>query len=60
VNEMEQAMEEMKQKDVIYLDDTSDEVSMKEMPKEMICLVDLYNDKNEKENVPNRKCFKKE
>jgi hypothetical protein len=31
--------------------------SMKEMPKDMICLVDSSDDKNDKENVPNSKHF---
>jgi hypothetical protein len=47
---MEQVEEEAKKKEVIYLDDTSDEElpneeSVKEMPKEVICLVNLSNDK---------------
>jgi hypothetical protein len=58
-------MEQVKKKAVIYLDDTSDEEltneeSMKETPKKVICLVDLSDDKNKRENVPNSKCFKKE
>jgi hypothetical protein len=65
INEIEQAMDEAKKKDVIYLDDTSDErssdkESMKKMPKEVICLVDSSNDETEKENFPNSKHFKKE
>ena len=65
VNKTEQVMEEAKKKDVIYLDDTSDEEfsdeeSMKEMAKEVIRLVDSSNDENEKENVRNSKCFKNE
>jgi hypothetical protein len=52
-------LEEARKKDIICLDDTSDEESMKEKPKEVICLLDDSNDKNEKENVCNRKRFKK-
>jgi hypothetical protein len=57
--EEEQALEEARKKDIICLDDTSDEESMKEKPKEVICLLDDSNHENEKENVCNRKQFKK-
>jgi len=57
--EEEQALEEAKKKDIIYLDDTSDEESVKEKPKEVICLLDDSDDEHEKENVCNRKRFKK-
>ncbi len=53
-------MEEARKKDVICIDDTSDEESVKEKPKDVICLLDASNDKKDKENVCNRKCFKKE
>jgi hypothetical protein len=60
VYKMEQVEEEVKKKEVIYLDVTSnekssDEESVKERPKEVICLVDSSNDKNGKENVPKSK-----
>ena len=57
--EEEQALEEVRKKDIICLDDTSDEESVKEKPKEVICLLDHSNDEHEKENVCNRKRFKK-
>jgi len=59
--EEEQALEEAKarKKDIICLDDTSDEESMKEKPREVICLLDDSDDEHEKENVCNRKRFKK-
>ena len=58
--EEEQALEEARKKDIIYLDDTSDEESVKEKPKEVICLVDASDDKNKRENVCKHKRFKKE
>ena len=36
--EEEQALEEAKKKDIICLDDTSNEEVVKEKPKEVICL----------------------
>ncbi len=57
--EEEQALEEARKKDIICLDDTSDEESMKEKPREVICLLDDSDDEHEKENVCNRKRFKK-
>jgi len=57
--EEEQALEEARKKDIICLDDTSDEESMKEKPKEVICLLDDSDDEHEKENVCNRKRLKK-
>ena len=57
--EEEQALEEAKKKDIICLDDTSDEESVKEKPRELICLLDDSDDEHEKENVCNRKRFKK-
>jgi hypothetical protein len=65
VDEMWQAEEEAKKKQVIYLDDTSDEESLIVMQipnktrKEIICLDDSSDDKNDKENVPNSKRYKK-
>jgi len=56
--EEEQALEEARKKDIICLDDTSDEES-KEKPKEVICLLDDSDDEHEKENVCNRKRLKK-
>jgi hypothetical protein len=56
VNNMKQAKWE---EDIICLDDTSDEESMKVKPKEVICLLDDSDDESEKENVCNRKRFKK-
>ena len=57
--EEEQALEEARKKDIICLDDTSDEESVKEKPREVICLLDDSDDEHEKENVCNRKRFKK-
>jgi hypothetical protein len=57
--EEEQALEEARKKDIICLDDTSNEESMKEKPKEVICLLGDSDDEHEKENVCNRKRFKK-
>jgi hypothetical protein len=57
--EEEQALEEARKNDIICLNDTSDEKSMKEKPKEVICLLDQSDDEHEKENVCNRKRFKK-
>jgi hypothetical protein len=57
--EKEQALEEARKKDIICLDDTSDEESVKEKPREVICLLDDSDDEHEKENVCNRKRFKK-
>ncbi|MFN9979022.1 MAG: hypothetical protein ACK53Y_03870, partial [bacterium] len=57
--EEEQALEEARKKDIICLDDTSDEESMKEKPKKVICLVDTFDGENEKENACNHKRFKK-
>jgi predicted transcriptional regulator len=56
--EEEQALEEARKKDIICLDDTSDEESMKEKPKAVICLLDDSDDEKDKENVCNRKRFK--
>jgi hypothetical protein len=50
----------MKKMEVIYLDDTSDEDSLKEIPKEVICLVDSFNVRNDKENVIKSKHYKEE
>jgi hypothetical protein len=58
--EEEQALEEVRKKDIICLDDTSNEESMKEKPKAVIYLLDDSDDKKEKENVCNRKRFNKE
>jgi hypothetical protein len=55
----EQALDEARKKDIICLDDTSDEESVKEKPKEVICLLDDSDDEHEKENVCNHKRFKK-
>jgi len=65
VDEMWKAEEEAKKKQVIYLDDTSDEESVivmqitKKTRKEIICLDDSSDDENHKENVPNSKRNKK-
>jgi len=53
-------LEEARKKDIICLDDTSDEESVKEKPKDVICLLDASNDEKDKENICNRKRFKKE
>jgi hypothetical protein len=58
--EEEQALEEARKKDLICLDDTSDEESVKEKPKAVICLLDDSYDEKDKENVCSRKHFKKE
>jgi hypothetical protein len=57
--EEEQALEEARKKDIICLDNTSNEESVKEKPKEVICLLDDSDDEHEKENVCNHKRFKK-
>jgi len=57
--EEEQALEEARKKDIICLDDTSNEKSMKEKPKAVICLIDDSDDEKDKENVCNCKRFKK-
>jgi hypothetical protein len=57
--EEEQALEEATKKDAICLDDTSNEEFVKKKPKKVICLVDASDDENEKENICNRKRFKK-
>jgi hypothetical protein len=58
--EEEQGLEEARKKDIICLDDTSDEEPVKEKPKAVICLLDDFDDEKDKENVCNHKCSKKE
>jgi hypothetical protein len=57
--EEEQELEEARKKDIICLDDSFNEESMKEKPKKVICLVDTFDGENEKENACNHKRFKK-
>jgi hypothetical protein len=57
--EEEQALEEARKKDIICLDDTFDEESVKEKPKAVICLLDDSDEEKDKENVCNHKRFQK-